>query len=626
MCGLCGFAFEDFRALPDRSEIVAMTATLEHRGPDSAGFFVNPGVALGFRRLSIIDLETGDQPIQNEAGTVVVVCNGEIYNFIELRRLLEERGHRFRTLSDTEVIVHLYEDYGTDCVKHLRGMFGFALWDAARRRLMLARDRFGIKPMHYALRPDRIEFGSEQKALFASKRPVSRRANPHAIADLLRFGFVLGSRTISEGVERLLPGHYLLYQNGQASVQQYWDATFPLDSAQPRLHCTDWAEALREKLSESVRLHMRSDVPVGAWLSSGIDSSSVAAIASALTSEPIQSVTLGFDDSRLDETRRYPTLDRFPGFSLASHAVRCGDDDFRRFPKALWHCEEPTAVMIPLFILAEGAARRVKVVLTGEGADEVLGGYHWYRYDRMLRPFSVLPRSLRRLILAACRRLPSWNRQMSQLFLAPRSHGMARFRAIHGPAAGSLEDTLLSAGVRAELGSSTNDELPIRLPEEFPRWRPFEQLQYLDLKIRLPEFISHPLDRATMAFGLEARPPFLDHELFELCARIPVSCKMRFLQEKHVLRQAMKGILPAAITGRRKRPLRVPSAGWWRGDLPEFAAEALSQDNLRRTGYFDPIVVSRLFDEHRCGRGAYTAHLNTVLAVQLREGFLQRGL
>jgi asparagine synthase (glutamine-hydrolysing) len=610
--------------VPDCAEIAGMTATLQHRGPDSKGFFLNPGIAFGFRRLSIIDLESGDQPIQNEDGAVTVMCNGEIYNYIELRSRLQESGHRFRTLSDVEVIVHLYEEYGADCVRHLRGMFAFALWDRNQRRLMLARDRLGIKPLHYALRSDRIDFGSEQKALLASKRSPGHAANPQAILDLLRFGFVLGARTLTHGIERLLPGHYLLYREGHASVHQYWDLSFSDDAKHARLTSDEWADTLREKLTESVRLHMRSDVPVGAWLSSGIDSSSVVATASAITTERIQSVTLGFEDSHLDETRRHLTLDRYPGFSVDNEVVTCGAKDFARFPDALWHCEEPNPLMIPLFILAEGASRRVKVVLTGEGADEILGGYHWYKHERLLGPFSLLPQSLRRGMLACFCRLPKWNWQMSRLFLAPRPMGLERFQAIHGPAAGSLETEILSDDVRKSLREKEQQELPIPIPQDFHRWRRFEQLQYLDLKIRLPEFINHPLDRATMAFGLEARPPFLDHELVELCAQIPVSCKMRFLVEKHVLRRAMRGVLPSAIAERRKHPLGSPNARWWRAGAPEFAAEALSEARLRRTGYFNPAVVSRLLEEHRRGGATHTAHLNTVLAVQLREDLFRR--
>lgn len=600
-----------------------MTELIHHRGPDSGGYFEAPGAGLGFRRLSIIDLETGDQPLWSEDGAVTVVCNGEIYNFIELRRQLEAKGHRFRTRSDVEVIVHLYEDHGPDCVHFLRGMFGFALWDGRLKRLMLARDRLGIKPVHYALTPEAIYFGSEQKSILGIAENLDWEVNAQAVRDLLSFGYVLGARTLCRGICRLLPGHFLLYEAGLLSVHLYWEPTF---SAAPEIAGPrspgEWAEAVRDKLNETVRIHMRSDVPVGAWLSSGLDSSAVVAIASGLTSEPIQTVTLGFDDPLLDETRRFPTLDRFPGFSLPNDVVQCGSGDFELFPQALWHCEDPTHVMIPRLIMGRAASRRVKVVLTGEGADEILGGYHWYKHDKLLRPLASLPLGLRRLMLPALRRLPRWSAPMTRLHLAPSEMNLERYLAIHAPLAGPLDQALLSEEFRHQMPGDS--ELPTPLPREFPGWRPYEQLQYFDLTIRLPEFVNHALDRASMAFGLEVRVPFLDHELVEFFSRIPPTLKMRMFREKHILREALRGVLPEEVRTRRKHPLSAPFQQWWRGALPEFAVDALSERSLRHKGYFQHTFVRELLSRHRSGKGAYGYHLSAVLAVQMWQDVFRR--
>ena len=594
-----------------------MTATLRHRGPDSEGFFVAPGIAFGFRRLAIIDLAGGDQPIANEDGSIIAVCNGEIYNFVELRGELEARGHRFRTGSDTETILHLYEERGPDCVHSLRGMFAFAIWDSRLRRLMLARDRLGIKPLHYALRPGRIEFGSEYKAIVAASETASR-PDLRALRDLLDLGFVAGTRTLADGIRRLAPGEYLLYSGGSVSVQQYWDVRFP--TGEQRRSEAEWVEAFREKLTESVRIHMRSDVPVGVWLSPGIDSSAVAALASRFASDPLESFTLAFDDPRVDEVRRAPTLNRYPGFAIANRIARCGDDDFRLFAEALWTSEEPTSAMIPRLLLARATRPLVKVVLTGEGADEVLGGYPWYRVDRFLRPAVNLPLWLRRVLLRGARMLPGWNHRLSSAFLAPASMGMSRYRALALSSAKCAEAELLAPEIQAALGSRDEEELPVRLPDEFGSWNSFQQLQYLDLRIRLPEFVVHSLDRGSMSEGVEARVPFLDHELVELASRIPVALRMRALQEKYILRQAMRGILPSQILSRRKYGMTAPMNRWWRLPLPAFAEEALSRKALVRTGWFNPAAVKALLDMHREGRARRAKELTTVLAVQLKFG------
>ena len=400
MCGLCGVVYSDPKRPVDRDMLHRMTNTMSHRGPDGDGYFVEPGVGLGFRRLSIIDLQTGDQPISNEDGSITVMCNGEIYNYQELRRNLQAAGHRFRTNSDVEVIVHLYEDHGVRCVEFLRGMFSFAIWDSRHRRLMLARDRFGIKPLSYAIIPRALLFGSEYKAILASCC-IERQVDAGAMEELFTVGFVLAPKTLLSTIRRLPPAHYLLYENGCLTIQRYWDLCFPSFGEEgPRRSAQEWADAVRAKLEESVRLHLRSDVPLGSYLSSGIDSSAVAGLMSRRGAGPVQTFSVAFEDPVFNEIGPNKILSDFAGYDLLNQITTCTTADFDLLPKVIWHREDPNLSSggIPHMLLAKLAAQQVKVVMTGEGSDEIFGGYHWYRVERLLQPFINLPLSVRRLI------------------------------------------------------------------------------------------------------------------------------------------------------------------------------------------------------------------------------------
>ncbi|MGF1608581.1 MAG: asparagine synthase (glutamine-hydrolyzing) [Kiloniellales bacterium] len=627
MCGIAGVAYADGTRPVERALLAGMAGLMVHRGPDSDGYYSAPGIGFAFRRLSIIDLEGGDQPIANEDGSIVLICNGEIYNFVELRAGLEARGHRFRTGSDVEVILHLYEEHGPDCLRFLRGMFGFALWDGRERRLLLARDRFGIKPLHYAETPQGLYFASEQKPIMAFGEGVDLSPDPQAFKALTTFGYVIGARTPCRGVRRLLPGYYLLYQGGRATLRQYWTPRFLGAGQQPeRLSADDWAEALLEKLRESVRLHMRSDVPIGSWLSPGIDSSAVAALAAQLSDQPIHSYTIGFDDPAVDETRLYPTLDRYGDYNLRNELVMCRDESFELFEKGIWYCEEPGGAMIPRLILAEATARRVKVVVNGEGSDELFGGYNYFRRQDRVGFLSRLPLWLRRLIVRFGPHLHQRLRlqQVQELILLPPAMDMRRFAVLYGVTSFQRRIDLLSPDLRAALAECDTEAPPILPPADFQAWQPFEQQQYLEQTIRLPEYVNRSLDRASMAHGLEVRVPFLDHVFAEFCARIPVGLKLRGKTEKYILRQALRGVLPQAIVERRKRGLMSPGGGWWRkSSLPAFAEALMSEAALRRKGLFDPAAVHDLLARHRRGEGRYDRHLDAVLALQLRDELFQ---
>jgi asparagine synthase (glutamine-hydrolysing) len=617
MCGICGFANPVFQKEIHRQLLKRMTELLRHRGPDSEGVFLAQGIALGVRRLSIIDLKTGDQPIASENGEIQVVCNGEIYNHLDLRRELTGRGHRFRTYSDTEVIVHLYEDLGTGCLKRLRGMFAFALWDGKNRRLMLARDRLGIKPLHYLMRKEGLYFGSEYKC-FLALDDLERRIDFHAVRDLFTIGFVAGERTLMAGVKRLRPGHFLIWDEDSHVVSSYWEPPFSV-SADPCLSPKDWVEGFREKLIDSVRSHLQSDVEVGAWLSSGVDSSAIAALISRLQGHPLKTFTLGFEEPDYDETRNCSLLSDWKQYNLQPLRVICRNEDFRNYPRAVWHCEDPftAGLEIARLRLSEATAASVKVVLTGEGADEVLGGYPWYQVDKVLRPLSRLPLSWRRLMIS----IPGMTQRFPracQVLEASAEMNLDRYcRLIGAPLGWKWKEKLWREKEEAA-------SLPIPLPSQFFAWHPFEQLQFWDLTLRLPDCVVHHLDRGSMAYSLETRVPFLDHELVEWCARVPPSMKLKGITEKYLLRKAMAGILPRNLAWRGKRGLSTPYNKWLCADLPEFAREMFSESALQNRGYFDPLLVQKLLAQHRQGAQSVGRILLGVLGIQLWDEFFIR--
>ena len=623
MCGIAGIAFIDAARPPDPAMLRRMTDILRHRGPDGEGFHVAPGIGLGFRRLAIIDLDTGDQPIANEDGSVVVVCNGEIYNHVELRAELEAKGHRFRTRSDVEAIVHLYEERGDAFVERLRGMFALALWDARRRRLVLARDRFGIKPLYYARLGDALVFASEQKALLASGR-VAARPEPRALRELLTHGRVMSPDALIAGVSKVAAGHLAAYVQGSLTLSRYWDAAFPAAGDYEERPDQAWADGLRDELAESVRLHMRSDVAVGAWLSGGNDSSTVAALMSPLSESRVPTFTMRIDDPANDELHGRRALSDFPAFRLDGHPVPCGVRNFDQFPLGIWHNEGQVlgSVAVGQLRVAQASAEHVKVVLCGEGADELLGGYSWYRTLHVLGPLFALPAPLRRFIadIPAIRR--RWPGAAGTL-AGPKAMTFERYSlSITHLGSQRAAARLLSRDVVEALRGT--EDVAVPTPAGFERWHPFARMQYFDLKHRMGDGIVHALDAASMAYSVEARVPFLDHVVAAYCARIPPWVKMRRLREKAVLRRAMRGTLPDEIVRRPKWAMRVPVDDWLRGPLPDFVREELSQDRLVETGYFDAAGVAQALALHRARREHLGSAIAAVLSIQLWDRMFRR--
>jgi len=624
MCGIAGLVYADTTRPVDRLMLRSMTQTLIHRGPDGEGFFTHPGVGLGIRRLSIIDLETGDQPITNESETVTVVCNGEIYNFVELRQELIGRGHRFRTQTDVEVIVHLFEEHGIGCLEHLRGMFALAIWDDREKALFVARDRFGIKPIYIAENHDALLFGSEQKAILASGL-VERKLGWQGMRDLLSMGFIQAPATMFASIRQLPPGTYLKYSQGQSVQVRYWNIAFPRRGEDDRsLSSSEWAERLREALDESVRLHMRSDVQVGSWMSPGLDSSAIVALMARHTSDPICTTTLSFEDPAYDEVRGQRSLLDHPAIPVRSRIPLYTPADLKRYPASVWHAESPTCTGIEVVrdILGEASSQDVKVVLTGEGSDEIFAGYKRFRLDKLLRPLARLPIPLRRAMLLGDAFPKRWPRA-SEMLIAPRQTRFDRYASTLGqPQARGVDRVLSGEAKRSLLKRSGAWDLD--LPPDFDRWHPLSQMQYYELKIRLPSLVVHSLDRGSMAHSVEARVPFLDHKLFELVAQIPPSLRLKRLTEKHILREAVRPILPSEIVDRPKVGLRSPIHSWFRDPLPGVLEDLLTEKALRRTGIFNPSEVAALRAEHRQGSWIWAAELTAVMSVQVWDALFVR--
>jgi len=622
MSGIAGIAFNDPVRQADKQMLSRMTAIMRHRGPDGDAFHWADGAGLAMCHLNIRDAATGDGPIANEDGPVVVICNGEIYNYIELRERLQSKGHRFRTQSDAEVIVHLYEDNPDGFLSELRGMFAFALWDAKRRRLLLARDRLGIKPLHYALTAQGLVFGSELKTILAAGL-VTPRLDGRGLKDVFTVGFVRAPHTMVADVSRLLPGQYLLFEAGQMTTKLYWDVSFP-DRCDYDRHLTadQWADALREQLAESVRLRLRGDGPVGSWLSGGIDSSAVTALMHRELRQPIHTFTLGFENRGVDELEQNRLLDEYPAYQLVGHRTRCGREHFDLLPKAVWHREQPMRVGadIPGILISAFTAKHLKVVVTGDGADALLGGSPWYRANKILSPFSALPRPVRRM---AARCLSGRWRGAARILKSPAPMNPERFDALAGLSPKCLPQDLFADG----LVPAGEEPEALSLPDAFHRWHPFAQLQYLDIKLRFSNAIILTTDLLTTAYSLEARVPFLDDAFVEFCARIPPWVKMRGLQGKYVLRRAMRDILPPEICRRRKFAMSAPTRDWMAGALPEFAIPLLSEQSLRDKGYFNPCRVAALVAEHQAGQKDHSRLLLAILSTQLWDDlFLKRFL
>ena len=624
-----------------RHLIARMLDVIEHRGPDGAGDYTEPGVAMGMRRLSIIDLATGRQPISNEDGSIWIVFNGEIYNYRELRSLLLSRGHKLRTRSDTETIVHLYEDEGEQCVERLRGMFAFAIWDRRGRRLFLARDRVGKKPLHYALVDRTLVFGSEIKSILQHPG-VKREVNLQAISDFLSFGYVPDPATAFKGVYKLPPGHTLTFKDGLISARRYWDFDYSgdldvggdtrvspsSDSQTARgaggLREEDYVERLRELIAESVRTRLESDVPLGAFLSGGIDSSVVVANMAREMGRPVKTFSIGFSESGFDELRYARIAAR--RFGADHHEFVVTPDVCRLVEEVVWHHDEPFADVssVPTYVVSKMAREHVTVALSGDGGDEVFGGYERYVVDQRRRRYERIPAFLRRGLLRASHALPRGaygKRFLRSVALEPAARYVDNVTYFDRDA----QQALFSEDARRELAGYD----PARRFERTfaaPAYATgFERLLYLDSKTYLPGDILVKVDRMSMANSLEARAPLLDHRLIEFAQTIPESLKLRGLETKYILKRAAAGMIPDEIINRPKQGFDVPIRRWFNHELREMLDDTLTDRRARERGDLDHRAVLTILDEHRRGVRDYARELWGLLALELwRRAFIDR--
>ncbi|HVD24479.1 MAG TPA: asparagine synthase (glutamine-hydrolyzing) [Gaiellaceae bacterium] len=606
MCGIAGLASGSGTADPER--LRAMSATLVHRGPDADGALVDGPVALASRRLSIIDLETGDQPIANEDGTVHVIQNGELYNYRELRAELERAGHRFATQSDTEVLVHLYEQHGDGFAERLRGMFAIAVWDARRRRLVLARDAFGIKPLYYRADGADLLFASELRALPRGD------LDPEALQAFLAFNSVPGPLSIFAGTRKLPPGHLLVWEGGKVELSRFARPA-PADAADVRREDEDeLAEELRARLRDSVRAHLIADVPVGVLLSGGVDSGLLAALAAQESAEAVHTFSIGFEESSFDELEDARSV--AAQYATDHREVVLRPDAALLLPALAEAFDEPFAdsSALPTYLVSELAASHVKVALSGEGGDELFGGYYTYAADLLaLRVGRLAP-----LARPVVERLPSSSRKASFDYKAKRF--------VRGATLPPLErhhawKEIFSPELRAELTGRTPNGDPVDLLRaRFAETEGAEllaRLQDVDLGTYLVDDLLVKTDRASMAHSLEARVPYLDPLVAGLAQALPTRLKVSGLRKKRLLRKAAAPLLPRRIVYGRKRGFSIPAAAWLRGELEPFARDVLSPNTLRRQGYFRPEPVTRLIDRHVAGEEDLSRQLWGLLAFTL---------
>jgi asparagine synthase (glutamine-hydrolysing) len=627
MCGIAGMFGPEGAMSPDerRGLITQMCSVIEHRGPDDHGFYIDDGLAIGMRRLSIIDLVTGRQPISNEDGSIWIVFNGEIYNFQELRDDLIRRGHKFQTGTDTEAIVHLYEDEGERCVERLRGMFAFAIWDKRERKLFIARDRVGVKPLHYCLAGETLVFASEIKSLLQHPA-VTREVNLEAISDFLTFGYVPDPASAFQGIFKLEPGHTLTFKDGRLSTRRYWDFQYNQNGGDESVHEESYyTERIRELIAESVRLRLISDVPLGAFLSGGIDSSTVVAMMARQMDRPVKTFSIGFTESSFDELHYARITARH--FNTEHHEFIVTPDVCKIVEEIIWHHDEPFADVssIPTYIVSKMAREHVTVILSGDGGDELFGGYDRYLVDRNREVFERIPRLLRRnLMLRASRALP--RATYGKNFLRNIAlDSDARYVDSISCFDQDAKRNLLSPNVRHWLAGRDSSDAFRRLLAAPHSSERLDHLLYLDSKTYLPGDILTKVDRMSMAHSVEAREPLLDHKLIEFVQTIPASLKLRGSVSKHILKSAVRGLIPDEIINRQKQGFGVPIRRWFNNELRELLYDTLTDCRTQQRGYFNQKAVEEILDEHRRGRRDNSTHLWGLLTLELwHRAFIDR--
>ncbi len=609
MCGIAGIFEWERREEMSREFVHGMNEAQKHRGPDDEGIFTGPGIGLGHRRLSIIDVAGGHQPMSNEDGTIWVLLNGEIYNYTELRQELLGRGHQFVTRSDTEAIVHMYEDVGEELFSRLRGMFAIAIWDSRQRKVVLGRDRVGKKPLFYAANGGRVLFGSELKALLAAD-DIPRTIDPQALSDYLAYGYVPAPKTIYKAVRKVQPGHYVVASAREVKETQYWDISFAHTEERTE---EEWCEILRHELCEATRVRLMSEVPLGAFLSGGVDSSSVVAMMSHLQKRPVTTCSIGFGHEAYDEVEYARKIAKL--FNTDHHEQTVRADAASIIDKLVWHYDEPFAdsSAIPTYYVSKAAREHVTVALGGDGGDESLAGYRRYKFDYFENQFRrFVPPWMRRTVFGP---LGRW---YPGLAWAPRVfRAKATLQSLsRDPLEGYVNSVSAFRSEQRKL-AFTGDfrrELAGYDPMEVMRYHYhrsgsddlLSRVQYLDIKTYLPDDILTKVDRASMAVSLEVRAPLLDHKFMERVATMPSHLKLRNATGKYIFKKALEKVLPRDILYRSKQGFAIPLEHWLRGELKEMAYETIFSSP---DGYLEPKYLRKLWDQHQKGLYDRTGHL-----------------
>jgi len=620
VCGIHGILSLKNSTPVDRSLLSRMGDVTMHRGPDDEGSFVDGELLFGMRRLSIIDVSGGHQPISNEDGTVTGICNGEIYNFQRLRDELQAAGHTFKTGSDSEVGVHLYEQYGDEFLSKLDGMFGLALWDARRRRLIVARDRLGIKPIYYCNDGQRLAFSSEAKALLELPW-VSRNLSREALGEYVSLGYTPAPLSMFADIKKLPPGAALFAEKGQVELRTYWRYSTEIDeSVAPR----EWIDTVRSEIERSVREQMVSDVPLGAFLSGGIDSSAVVAFMARHSTQPVRTYSIGFKGSTGSELYNELPFARkiAQQFATDHHEIVVQPDVASILPRLLWHMDEPMAdaAVITTYLVSEFARRDVTVILSGVGGDELFGGYRRYLDHQYRQMYRIMPRWLRaHLVTPLARKLPAdrhsslmnVSRLMRSFLLADELSFEDRYQSF-------VEVFNRPASRRLLQGGETRGRGAIAAAfDHYSRGDALQRLQAVDITTQLPDDLLMLTDRMSMAVSLECRVPLLDQKLVELSARMPSSMKIHGFELKHVLKQALKGVLPDDILYRKKRGFGAPIGGWLKAELAPLLRGVLSRESVERRGWFAWSEVERTMQLHETQRADCTDHLLTMMNAEL---------
>ena len=626
MCGIVGWAnlnSNSSQTQADETVLREMCGKIRHRGPDAEGVFSSESVALGMRRLAIIDLSAaGEQPVFNEGKSISVVMNGEIYNFRELKRDLEKRGHKFLGHSDTEVLPHLYEEYGAAFVEKLRGMFAFALWDSRRKTLFLARDRFGEKPLYYGVFGEKLIFASELKAL--TKHPVvETRLNLSALSQFLAFDYVPAPNSIYENIYKLPASHALTLENGEIKIERYWNLSFKKRS--DAISVEEAADKLRELLADAVKSQLVSDVPLGVLLSGGIDSSTVAAFAQKFADKPVKTFSIGFDEASFDESVYARQVARHLGTEHYEDRLSVEKAADLLPEIAVW-LDEPIsdASILPTFLLARFVRQHVTVALGGDGGDEIFAGYLMYRAHKLAAKYEMIPSFLRKNVIEnVVKKLPNGTGNMSFDFKAKRFINsvaerdlIKRHHSFFGSFTSGEQENLLTSAVKAQSGAD--------IYKEARHWFDVcnadnltEKMQFLDQKLYLAEDILTKVDRAAMAVSLETRSPFLDYRVAEFAASLPESYKLNGGKTKFVLKRAVAPLLPETILKRPKKGFGIPVAQWLKTKLNPLARDLLSAERLKKQGLFNHDFVEKLLVEHEKGRANHYKTLWTLIVFQL---------